>query len=76
MKQLILNYIDETDYKAIENAFEIIKRNGSKLKSKEDMCKLLIEKEVGVANILYHLSKPSNSKEARERKWKNVDIRD
>lgn len=63
MKQLILTYEDDKDYKAIENAFEIIKSGGSKLKSKEDMCKLLINKEVSIANLLFHLTSTTPSKD-------------
>ena len=39
MKELILNYENDKDFEAIENAFKVIKSGGSKLKSKEDMCK-------------------------------------
>ena len=63
MKKLILIYEHDKDFEAIENAFEIIKRGGSRLKSKEDMCKLLIEKEVGIANILFNLTSTTPSKE-------------
>jgi len=55
MKKLILEYENDEDFKAIENAFEVIKKGGSKLKSKEDMCKLIIKKDVAIADMLFHL---------------------
>ncbi|MEK6883593.1 MAG: hypothetical protein AABY22_28450 [Nanoarchaeota archaeon] len=55
MKQLTLNFTDE-EFKEIEDCFEIIKKGKSKLKTREDMLKLLIMKDVKIGALVKKLS--------------------
>ena len=56
MKKLILE-LEDKDFEAIENSFTVIKKGGSKLQTKEDMCILIIKKDTGLTNIIYNLTK-------------------
>ena len=47
--------LTEREYEVIENAFKLLKKGKSNLKTKEDMCKLILMKDCQAMDLLYTL---------------------
>ena len=55
-KHKIELYFSDEQFKTIISTFATIKKGGSRLKSKEEMIKLLVLKETELCDILYDLT--------------------